>query len=246
MQLDLPRGFALVDEAAALLERYDGAVDPDLHANVLLLRAIGAFGLGRPTAVDDVRRGLSLITANGRSWEHEGADGSAFGLARHTDDLDRAIDLTRELIRAKSGPGGDDPFNLVQLAGLLVARGEWTEARRAAEAAVEGYEREGADVNPAWALRGVALVAAHDGRLDEARAWAAEGLRLATERGDQVIALFHRHIRGFVALSLGDWAAADVGAAGGGVARDARRDPSSGAVQARGRPGGGRPGAGGP
>ena len=209
MQLDLPRGFALVDEAAALLERYDGAVDPDLHANVLLLRAIGAFGLGRPTAVDDVRRGLSLITKNGRSWEHEGADGSAFGLARHTDDLDRAIDLTRELIRAKSGPGGDDPFNLVQLSGLLVARGDWTGARRAAEAAVEGYEREGADVNPAWALRGVALVAAHDGRLDEARAWAAEGLRLATERGDLVIALFHRHIRGFVALSLGDWAAAD-------------------------------------
>ena len=46
-----------------------------------------------------------------------------------TDDLDRAIELTRELIRAKSGPGGDDPFNLVQLSGLLLYRGEWTEAR---------------------------------------------------------------------------------------------------------------------
>ena len=42
-----------------------------------------------------------------------------------------------------------------------------------AEAAIEGYEREGTDLHPAWGLRGVALVAAHQGRLDEARRFAA-------------------------------------------------------------------------
>jgi DNA-binding CsgD family transcriptional regulator len=209
MQLDLERGMTIVEEAVALLERHDGAVDPDLLANAILLRAVAELGLVRPIRRSDIDRGLRLITPNGRSWEREGADGSAFGLARITDDLDRAIALTRQLIDAKSGPGGDDPFNLVQLSGLLLFHGDWPEARRVAEAALEGYEREGIDLHPAWGLRGVALVAAHQGRLDEARGWADEGLRYATDRGDVVIAAFHRHILGFVALSIGEWADAD-------------------------------------
>ena len=209
MQLDLERGVGLVEEAVTLLEEHDGPVDPDLLANALLLRANAELALVRPTRQAEIERGLRLITPNGRSWEREGADGSAFGFARITDNLDRAIEMTHELIRAKSGPGGDDPFNLVQLSGLLLYRGEWPEARRVAEAAIEGYEREGTDLHPAWGLRGVALVAAHQGRLDEARRFADDGLRYATERGDVVIAAFHRHILGFVALSLGDWAEAD-------------------------------------
>jgi DNA-binding NarL/FixJ family response regulator len=209
MQRDLERGHALVEEAVDLLERQPPPVDPDLLANALLLRAVAELALVRPTRRSDIDRGLRLITPNGRSWEREGADGSAFGIARLTDDLDRAIELTRELIRAKSGPGGDDPFNLVQLSGLLVYRGRWTEARRIAETAMEGYEREGSDLHPAWGLRGVALVAAHEGRLEDARRDADEGLRIAIERGDAVMAVFHRHILAFVALSLGIWAEAD-------------------------------------
>jgi DNA-binding CsgD family transcriptional regulator len=209
MQLDLERGLTLVEEATALLDRHPGPVDPDLLANALLLRAVAELALVRPVRRADLERGRRLITRDGRSWEREGADGSMFGLARLTDDLDQAIEQTRELIQAKSGPGGDDPFNLVQLSGLLVFRGEWAEARGVAEAALEGYEREGADVHPAWGLRGVALVAAYQGRLDEARRWADEGLRVATDRGDVVIAAFHRHILGFVALSLGEWAESD-------------------------------------
>src|SRR4029077_14495328 len=120
MQLDLERGLALVEQAAVLLESRGEGVDPDLLGNVLLLRAAAELGLVRPTRHDDIERGLRLITPSGRSWEREGADGSAFGLARLTDDLDRAIELTRELIRAKSGPGDDHPSNLVQLSGLLL------------------------------------------------------------------------------------------------------------------------------
>lgn len=215
MQLDLERGLGLIDEAIALLGSgglragNERRVDPDLMANVLLLRVNAELGLVRPTRVDDLERGLRLITPDGRSWEHEGADGSAFGFARLTDDLDRAIELTHELIRAKSGPGGDDPFNLVQLSGLLVYRGEWAEAQVVAEAAMDGYRREGAELHPAWGLRGIALVAAHQGRLDEARRWAAEGLQRAMERGDVVISAFHRQILGFVALSAGEWLDAD-------------------------------------
>ena len=97
--------------------RTDEPVDPDTLANVLLLRAVGEIGLVRPTRPGDVERGLGLISTGGRSWEKEGAEGSAFGLARMTDDLDRAIAMTRETIRAKSGPGGDDPFNVVHAVG---------------------------------------------------------------------------------------------------------------------------------
>jgi DNA-binding CsgD family transcriptional regulator len=214
-QLDLERGLALIEEAIALLESggsragAEVLVDPDLLANALLLRVNAELGLVRPTRVDDLERGLRLITPDGRSWEHEGADGCAFGFARLTDDLDRAIAMTHELIRAKSGPGGDDPFNLVQLSGLLVYHGDWTEAQRVAEAAMEGYRREGAELHPAWGLRGIAMVAAHQGRLDDARRWAQEGFERAMERGDVVISAFHRQILGFVALSAGEWAAAD-------------------------------------
>jgi DNA-binding CsgD family transcriptional regulator len=209
MQLDLERGVAMVDEAVRLLDSAPDPVDPDLLANAVLLRAVGELGLVWPTRPGDVERGLALMTRDGRSWEHEGADGSAFGIARLTDDLDRAIAMTVELIRSKSGPAGDDPFNLVMLSGLLVYRGEWPEARRIAEAALAGYEREGEDIHPAWGLRGAALVAAHDGRLDDARRWAEQGLRLAAERGDVIVEVFHRQLLGFVALTVGDWARAD-------------------------------------
>jgi DNA-binding CsgD family transcriptional regulator len=74
---------------------------------------------------------------------------------------------------------------------------------------MEGYRREGAELHPAWGLRGIALVAAHQGRLDEARRWAQEGFERAMERGDVVISAFHRQILGFVALSAGEWAGAD-------------------------------------
>ena len=137
--------------------------------------------------------------------------------------------MTRETIRAKSGPGGDDPFNVVMLSGLLLFRGDWPEARRQAEAAAEEYQREGAEIHPAWALRGLALVAAHDGRLDDARDWATEGAGGPAERGDAVVELFHHQILGFVALTTGAWAEAD-GAAheGGGDGRPDRPSDTRG------------------
>jgi DNA-binding CsgD family transcriptional regulator len=211
MQLDLERGLAHVDEAVEILDAAAarGRVDDDTLANVLLLRAVGSFGLVRPIPSGDVERGLRALATAGRTWEKEGADGSAFGIARLMDDLDRAIDMTRLTIREKSGAGGDDPFNVVMLSGLLLFRGDWPEARRQAEAAMDGYRREGAEVHPAWALRGIALVAAHDGRADDARRWAEEGLARAGERGDAVLSIFHHQILGFLALTHEAWPEAD-------------------------------------
>jgi hypothetical protein len=119
--------------------------------------------------------------------EREGADGSAFGIARLTDDLDRAT-IDPELIRAKSG--GDDPFNL-QLSGLPCTSGSGP--RRNAWPGCHGRLRtEGGELHSAWGLRGVALVAAHQGRLVEARRLAGDGLALALERGDPVVVFIGR------------------------------------------------------
>jgi DNA-binding CsgD family transcriptional regulator len=211
MQVDLARGNGLAAEAIALLDG-PGAppdIEPDLLADALLLHASSELGLVRGLLTDEIERGTGLISEAGRSWEHDGADGIAYGLARQLDDVDRAIEMTEHLIRVKSGPGGDDPFNLVSLSGLQLFRGDWPAARRNAEAADEGYGREGADVFPSWRLRGLALVAAHDGRTDEARRLATEGLGLALVSGDLALEVYHRQILGFVALSIGDIVEAD-------------------------------------
>ncbi len=212
MQVDLERGNAMAAEAIALLEAVDGTtpVDPDLLANVLLLHASSELGLVRGHLADEIARGTALISDDGRTWEHDGADGIAYGLARQLDDVDLAIEMTERLIRAKSGPGGDDPFNLVSLSGLLMFRGDWAAARSTADAAVEGYGREGADVFPSWRLRGVAMVAAYEGRVDDARRLAGEGLELAIASGDLALEVYHRQILGFSALSVGDVREADL------------------------------------
>jgi len=212
MQVDLERGHRLAAEALELLGRLgrDRDVDPDLHANLLLLHASSELGLVHGLLRDEIERGQHLITEHGRSWEHDGADGIDYGLARQLDEVDRAIAMTERLIRAKAGPGGDDPFNLVSLSGLQILRGDWTAALANAEAAEEGYAREGADVFPAWRLRGLALVDAHQGRIDAARTAATVGLELARAGGDLALEVYHRQILGFVALSVGDVHEADV------------------------------------
>ena len=211
MQVDLARGNGLAAEAIKLLEPANARskVDPDLLANVLLLHASSELGLVRGLLTDEIERGRGLISEAGRSWEHDGAEGIDYGLARQLDDVDRAIEMTEQLIRVKSGPGGDDPFNLVSLSGLQVFRGDWAAARLSAEAADEGYAHEGADVFPSWRLRGLALVAAHDGRVAAAREWATDGLALAQASGDLALEVYHRQILGFVALSTGDILEAD-------------------------------------
>jgi DNA-binding CsgD family transcriptional regulator len=208
-QLNGQRGLELIREAVDLLEDGPPGIDPDLLANALLLREGAELLTVTGVQTGQVARGLGLITPDGRSWERENADGAAFALARHTDDLDRAIAMTEELIAQKGGEAGDDPFNVVQLSGLHCLRGNWSTARVLAEEGLQAYEREGADVFPEWALRGVALVAAYQGRVEDARRFASQGRDLARASGNMVLETMHCHILGFTALSIGELQEAD-------------------------------------
>ena len=185
MQLDLERGNAMVAEALALLghgrrwppHRPRPPSEPPAARTPARSSASSAA-----YPADEAEEGTALISEHGRTWEHDGADGIDYGLARQLDQLDRAIAMTERLIEAKAGPGGDDPFNLVSLSGLQVLRGDLDAAEASARAAVEGYAHEGADVFPSWRLRGVALVAAHRGRLDEAEQLVDRGPRARPSR----------------------------------------------------------------
>ena len=203
-QLDMERSQAEIVEATRILEAAGDAAEEDVLAAALLDRANAALQMATGLRRRDIVRGTRLHGESGRSWEWERADSVVYELARHTDDLDAALAKLTEQNRRRADRGGEDPFWLVHVSLIQAWRGDWADARDWAERALAAYEREGAELWPAFALRGVALVDALQGRIADARRRSAEGLRLALDAGDLVVAILHRQILGFVALSTGD------------------------------------------
>ena len=208
-QVDMARSLREVEEAVGILENEDH-VDPDLMAEALLDRANGQLQMMRGLLADDLERGARLHTTSGRSWEWDRCEVILYELARHTDDLETALARLTGHIERRADRGAEDPFWFVHAALINAWLGDWSSARAWAERAIEAYRREGADVYPAFALRGLALVDALEGRVDEARELSQRGLELADEAGDLVVATLHRNVLGFVALSVGDVAEADL------------------------------------
>jgi DNA-binding CsgD family transcriptional regulator len=115
-----------------------------------------------------------------------------------------------EQIARRADRGGEDPFGFVHLSGVTALLGRLAEARSWAERALESYAREGPDLWPAFALRGLALVAALQGHVEEARNLSSRGLDLATASGDLVVAILHRQVLALISLSTDDLAEADL------------------------------------
>jgi DNA-binding CsgD family transcriptional regulator len=207
-QVDMERSVAEVTEAVGILERAPEAPD-DLRAEALLDRANAHLQMAYGLREGDIERGEGLHAPAGRSWEWNRADVILYELARHTDDLEAALTRLYQQIERRENRGAEDPFWLVHASLINCWLGNLDDGRAAAERAMEAYAREGADVHPAFALRGLALVEALEGRVHEARALAQRGLELATAQGDIVVATLHRSILGLVALSTGDVAEAD-------------------------------------
>jgi DNA-binding CsgD family transcriptional regulator len=203
-QVDMERSQAEILEATRILEAAGDGVEDDLLAGALLDRANAALQMATGRRRDDISRGNRLHSASGRSWEWERADSVVYELARHTDDLEAALAKLMQQLERRADRGGEDPFWFVHVSLMHAWGGDWGSARAWAERALEAYSREGAELWPAFALRGIALVDALQGRVDDARRRSADGLRLATASGDLVVAILHRQILGFVALSTGD------------------------------------------
>jgi len=93
------------------------------------------------------------------------------------------------------------------LAEVECRLGNFVVASRHAEECEEHYEQLGMDRQPD-ALFTTALVHAHLGHVDEARAAAERGVALAAEAGQGLWSIANRYVLGFLKLSLGDARAA--------------------------------------
>ena len=207
-QVDMERSVREIEEAVGIVES-EAHIDPELMAEALLDRASFRLQMAQGLLVDDVERATRLHAASGRSWEWDRSGVILYELARHTDDLETALARLTAYIQHRADRGAENPFWFVHAALINSWLGEWSSAREWADRAIEAYAREGADLWPAFALRGLALVDALEGRVDEARELSTRGLELAFQGGDIVVAILHRSILGFVALSVQDLEEAD-------------------------------------
>ena len=131
-------------------------------------------------------------------------------LLQCADRLDEARELLLQ-VQASAIEAGDDsagPWLLMRLAIVELLAGRWEEAAELAESghelALETHQRPLATM----LICARALVYAHQGRSDEARAAAGEGLADAMPLGDGIGASLGRWALGLVELSHGDPAAA--------------------------------------
>ncbi len=131
-------------------------------------------------------------------------------LLQCADRLDEARELLRQ-VQASALEAGDDsagPWLLMRLAIVELLAGRWQEAAELAETghelALETHQRPLATM----LVCARALVYAHQGRSDEARAAAREGLADALPLGDGIGVSLGRWALGLAALSDGDPAAA--------------------------------------
>lgn len=133
------------------------------------------------------------------------------GVATMADDLDAARSLYEQLahVAAVHGDERATPTLLFATSELECRAGNWARATQLAIEAVERSRQVGLGTLRAWALHAQALVQAHIGMVDAARAAATEGLGVARAAG--AIAQVTRIIAtlGFLELSLGNPAAAN-------------------------------------
>jgi DNA-binding CsgD family transcriptional regulator len=206
---DLRAGSQLAHEALDLAET---PRDSLVVAEGMALVGYCDFLIGQDTRAD-LERGIALDSEKG-----PGSDGFYYSNPRRTlgatlmwsGALDEArIHLEADL-EATVARGGLSLLweTLVYLAELELRAGNWDAAARYASEGLEGLDEAGLEQAREVHLWSTALIAAHRGEVDIARAHAIEGLRLAEDHGDVFHIVSNRSVLGFLELSLGDPAAA--------------------------------------
>jgi DNA-binding CsgD family transcriptional regulator len=179
--------------------------------HVAFLRSLAGHGL----AVDDVARAVERAAAGAEVSERSpilGRPEWIHGmLLEWQDRLGEAHDCFRRLHRQAIDIGDEQslPFILFQMARTELLMGDWTQARRSAEVCAETTHNSGQASERPYACAITALVDAHLGSVDAARAGIAEGLALSRRFGVRPAALEMLATQGFLDLSLGRYEAAD-------------------------------------
>lgn len=198
---DLRTGAAYADDALALAEQ---AGDPVQTVLSLIAVAYTGFFVGRSTAMDSIRRAVSLEIELPPIYMALVAPRRTLGsLLLWSGNLDAARTEFEIEYRLTSERGHTESFELLHyLTELEIRAGNWTVAERYAaeglDLVTDVFHERAREVN----LGSYALLAAHRGEVDVARELGTEGVRLAERHEDLIHALANGSALGFLELSL--------------------------------------------
>jgi DNA-binding CsgD family transcriptional regulator len=179
--------------------------DPALLANALA--AVGyqqTMRLARVT--NESRRAVELEQSLGGFLGHASPSISLGQVLMYTDALDQARTVLQDALARAAAAGHEDAraHCVFHLADLERRAGNWDRALVLSDEARELSAQSGNEQEYASSLVVGALLDAGMGRVEQAREAAAAGLAAAERIGDQIFAIHHRGVLGFVELSVGD------------------------------------------
>ena len=199
---DLPYGARHAEAALALAQQVD---DPGLTGEALVQKLYVDFWTGRGLAVELGEKAMELEreARPARVW-----DRSAMALAvclKQSDRFDEARHWFEQALQAAREEGDESslPDLLAHMADLECWAGNWPAAERYAAESWEAVEQV---EHRAWRSISFyvrALIDAHLGRVDAARAEAEEGLSVATAAQDDWHAMLVSSALGFTELTAG-------------------------------------------
>jgi DNA-binding CsgD family transcriptional regulator len=195
--------------AAAAVDAAERSGDGEVLCRALAVFGLVRFKLGYGLDEEAMARAVALEEELGLPLFFSGARGSLCDQRFWSHDLDAARALAEELRDSEHRREGyADSEGLWYLALIEWRAGNWTLAAELADevrAIEEQLGREGLLSVRQWPS---ALIAAHRGFVDEARAIASEALERADPEGIGTAQAGHRWVLGFLDLSLGDARAA--------------------------------------
>jgi DNA-binding CsgD family transcriptional regulator len=195
--------------AAAAVRAAERSGDGEVLCRALAVFGLVHFKLGDGIDEEVMARAVALEERLALPLRFSGAKGSLCDQRFWSHDLDAARLLAEELRDAEHRRQGyADSEGLWYLALIEWRAGNWTLAAELADevrAIEEQLGRGGLSPVKQWPS---ALIAAHRGLVDEARAHASGALELADAEGIGTAQAAHRWVLGFLDLSLGDARAA--------------------------------------
>jgi DNA-binding CsgD family transcriptional regulator len=195
--------------AAAAVRAAERSGDREVLCRALSVFGLVQFKLGHGIQEDVMARAIALEDELGLPLRLSGGKGSLCDQRFWSHDLDAARALAQELRESElRREGYADVEGLWYLALIEWRSGNWALAAELADeirAVEEQLGREGLSPVHQWPS---ALIAAHRGLIDDARALAEEALARAAAEGIGTAEAGHRWVLGFLELSLGDAQAA--------------------------------------
>jgi len=197
--------------ARIALTSAERVADPELVAKAIAQLSVIETWTGDVSS-GLLERGVALEQTLASRPDFFSSPGAALGRRLfYSDRLDEARARFEDAL-AEAAKRGDEPSQVachLGLSELECRAGNWP---RAAEHAALGYalvEQQGLDQSKGALLYARALVDAHLGLVEQARAEAEEGAALSEAAKDQVFSIQNRAVLGFLALSTGDAVEAD-------------------------------------